>query len=84
MSSNGTIPLSVIWAMLDHCAKGYTRKLRTHNWSISYNGKTYPSFPLGEHGARKTSTVRIEIGHVRRMARFLGILDCAKGQIPNL
>jgi hypothetical protein len=84
VSSNGTIPLSVIWDMLNHCAPGHARKLQKHNWRITYNGKTFPALPLGEHGARKPSTVRIQIGIVRQMCRSLGILECAQGQIPNL
>lgn len=70
--------------MLNHCAPGHTRKLSTHNWCITYKGNRYPSLPVGEHGARKPSTVRIQIGHVRQMCRVLGILECAKGVIPNL
>jgi len=75
MGSFGTIQLSDLWAMLEHCAPGYTRKLMTHNWKVMYNGLTYPSLPLGPHGRRKN--VAIEIGHVKQMARTLGILPCA-------
>lgn len=82
MSSSGTIPLAEIWAMLDHCAPGHTRKQRDHNWIVRYNGKTYPSLPVGEHGARRN--VSIEVGHVKKMVRTLEIADCAKKKIERL
>ena len=68
--------------MLDACAPGARIVAKEHrNW-VLYNGLTYRGLPLGEHGARKNPA--IEIGHVRRMARHLNILDCAKKQIQNL
>jgi len=82
MSSSGTIPLAEIFTMLDVCAPGHKRKQRDHNWLITYDGKTFPSLPVGEHGARKN--VSIQVGHVKKMARILGIVDCAKKQIPRL
>lgn len=82
MSSLGTIALSAIWAMLDHCAPGHTRKARKHNWVVMYAGLTYPRLPVGEHGARRDP--EIQIGHVRNMARHFGIMECAKGQLEQL
>jgi len=82
MSSFGTVPLNDIWAMLDHCAPGHTRKQRQHNWAITWKGKTYPRLPLGPHGKRQNPG--IQVGHVKNMARFFGILECAKGQLPQL
>ena len=72
---SGQIALSDVWAMLDECAKGHTRHLHTHYYSIRYNKKIYPTFPKGEHGK---SNPQIEKGHIRRMARFFGVLGCAK------
>ena len=82
MSSFGTIPLSVVWAMLDHCAPGHTRVAKKHNWIVRFGTLTYPRFPLGEHGARKDP--EIQIGHVRNLARHFGIVECAKSQIEQL
>jgi len=65
--------------MLDECAPGHQRKATTHNWRITYNGKTYPSFPLGPHGKRENPD--IEIGHIKKMARALGIYDCARNHL---
>jgi hypothetical protein len=74
MSGFGQVPLKNIWAMLDDCAPGYTHKKHTHNYCIYYENKTYPSLPVGEHGNKNPL---IEKGHIKRMARFFGILDCA-------
>lgn len=82
MSSTGEIPLADIFKMLDECAPGHLRTQRTHNWMITYNGKTFPSLPVGRHGARRN--VSIQVGHVKKMIRALGIEDCAKKKIPRL
>lgn len=82
MGSTGMIPLAEIWDMLDQCAPTHKRKQREHNWLITYNGKAFPSLPLGPHGARKN--VSIEVGHVKKMVRFLGIEECAKQKIARL
>ena len=74
MGSYGQVALQEIWAMLDKCAPGHTRKLGTHYYRIQYNGRVYPSFPKGEHGH---SNPLIQKGHIKRMARFLQIYECA-------
>jgi hypothetical protein len=53
---------------------------------VTWNGKVYPTLPLGKHGKGRTNR-RVEIftGHVRQMIEQLGIdRDCATGIIPNL
>jgi hypothetical protein len=35
--------------MLDDCAPGHTRRLRTHNYSIKWSDLIYRGFPKGEH-----------------------------------
>jgi hypothetical protein len=82
MSSSGMIPLAEIWAMLDGCAVGHQRKQREHNWLITHNGRSFPGLPVGPHGARKN--VNIQVGHVKKMIRILGIAECAKKKIPRL
>lgn len=82
MTSFGTIKLKDIWAMLDHCAPGYTRTKTEHHWRVAANGKQYPSLPLGSHGRRENP--EIQIGHIRKLIRHLGILECARGQLPAL
>jgi hypothetical protein len=76
------IRLDKIKEMLDECAPGAVIEGRLHrNW-VSYNGKTYRGLPLGSHGARKNP--EIQVGHVKRLARFFEILDCAKRMLPAL
>ena len=83
MSSSGTVSLEEIWAMLNHCAPGWDCKEREHNFAITYNGKTFPRLPRGPHGKRG-GNVRIQIGHIKQMVRFLGIEECAAKYIELL
>lgn len=82
MGSTGTVRLKDIWAMLEHCAPGYSVRSTDHNWRVTFGPLVYPTLPLGPHGRRENP--EIELGHVRRMARFLGILECAKAFLPEL
>lgn len=75
MSSFGQVALKDVLRMLDECAPGHTREQRTHHFCIYYNGSTYPSLPRGEHGKANPG---IQKGHVKKMARHFGILDCAR------
>jgi hypothetical protein len=70
----GPIPLKAVWAMLEDCAPGHIRRLRTHNYSILFNGRVYQGFPKGEHG---TSNPEIQRSHIRRLVKFFSIADCA-------
>jgi len=71
VTSHGTIALKRIWGMLDACAPGHRRSAKIHNWCIQYDGKTFPSLPLGPHGKRENPD--IQIGVVKQMVRHLGI-----------
>ena len=55
--------------MLEKCAPGYTIRLANHSRVVTYNNLVYPSLPKFPN---------LEIGHIRKMARHFGILDCAK------
>ena len=56
--------------MLDDCAPGHGIRLATHSRVITYNGRVYRTFPKFDN---------IELGHVRKMVRYLGIdKDCAE------
>ena len=65
----GLVSIRAIRDMLQECAPGYRMELKTHNWFVHFNGLTYPSLPKYDE---------IEEFHVRKMARTLGILDCAR------
>jgi hypothetical protein len=68
--------------MLDHCAPLYSREAKPHHWWVRYNGQTFRALPLGAHGTRKDEEV--EAGHVRKMARHLGIEACCQQQLPDI
>jgi hypothetical protein len=76
MSSFGTVTLKEIQKMLDTCAKGHVfRGHGDHYYLVAYGGKTFPSLPTGKHGKANPD---IQKGVVKRMAKLLDILDCAK------
>lgn len=63
------VSMKAIQAMLEECAPGHSMELKTHNWIVRFNKLTYPSLPKYEE---------IEEFIVRKMARTLQIVDCAK------
>lgn len=82
MPSSGQVSLKDINDMLDDCAPGAVIVSKPHHNWVTWNGKTYRGLPRGKHGARKNP--EIEVGHVKRMARFLEILPCAQSRLPAL
>jgi len=82
MTPAGLVTFKALREMLDACAPGARIVPKEHrNW-VLYNGLTFRGLPLGEHGHRKNP--EIQVGHIRKMARHLGILDCAKRHIQLL
>jgi hypothetical protein len=82
MPSSGTVTLKEIRGMLDACAPGARIEEKPHhNWVYWSNLAPY-RLPRGKHGKRDNPD--IEIGHVKRMARYFEILDCAKKHLPQL
>jgi hypothetical protein len=64
-----TAAFSDIKRMLESCAPGHSIRLATHSRVIKYNGHVFPSLPKFDN---------IELGHVRKMVRHLGIdWECA-------
>lgn len=63
------VSLAAVERMLKECAPGHTIDLKTHFRIIRWNGLTYPTFPKHD---------QIEAGHIKKMARTLGILECAR------
>jgi hypothetical protein len=64
--------------MLEKCLPGHQRKTTDHYYRITHQGKVYPSFPKGDHGKANPP---IESGHVKRLARFFDIYDCAIAEL---
>jgi hypothetical protein len=82
MGASNLIPLDRVWAMLDVCLPGFKKRTTEHHHRIfAPDGRIYPSLPLGPHGHRRGSS--IEAGHVRNMARFFGIEQCARDHLPE-
>lgn len=56
--------------MLEACASGFKIRLATHSKVVSYKDKVFRDLPKFDN---------LELGHVRKMVRHLGIeKDCAK------
>jgi hypothetical protein len=56
--------------MLRKCAPGFDCRRTTHGRRVEFNGKVFRDVPKFDD---------IEIGHIRKMVRHLGInKDCAK------
>jgi len=72
---SASISFRDIEKMLDICAPGWSFHVSKHSRVIKYNGMVYRNFPKQDY---------IELGHIRSMCRHIGILDCAKKQIPGL
>jgi hypothetical protein len=66
---SASVNFSDVERMLRDCAPGADIRRTTHGYRIVYKGKLYRSFPKHDP---------VEIGHVRKMARHFGILECAK------
>lgn len=80
MGSTGLVTLKEIETMLNDCAPGAVIEPKIHkNW-VLWNDKIWWDLPRGKHGNRQNP--EIQVGHVRRMMRFFGVLDCAKKYLP--
>jgi len=66
---SASVAFKDIVKMLEKCAPGHSLRLANHSRVIKFGNKSYPSLPKFDN---------IELGHVKKMARHLGILDCAK------
>lgn len=64
--------------LLEDCAHGYDLRQDAHSIAVLYQGKT-AYLPKGGHGRKGNH--QIEVGHVRKMARTLGIVDCAQAYV---
>jgi len=66
---SATASFADIKRMLESCAPGHSIRLATHSRVVTYNGKVYRALPKYDN---------IELGHIRKMVRHLGIdRECA-------
>jgi len=71
---SASVPFKDIEKMLRHCAPGSDWRYTTHSRRIKYSGKVYVSLPKFDS---------IELGHVRKMVRYLEIdMECARQFLP--
>ena len=66
---------SKVEKMLEKCAPGSTIRLANHSRVIHFGGKVYRTFPKADP---------VENGHIRKLARFFGISDCAALHFPGV
>jgi hypothetical protein len=68
--------------MLAHCAPGYRMELKKHRYWVYCPGKEiFRDLPKGEHGIHDPE---IQMGKVKKMARFLNIEECAATFFPAI
>lgn len=65
---SASVSFADVCRMLDHCAPGSEVTLRTHFRFVKYNSLVFPTLPKHD---------MIELGHIRKMCRSLGIYKCA-------
>jgi hypothetical protein len=61
---SASVAFADVKRMLDGCAPGHTVRLATHSRVVTYNNLVYRTLPKFD---------KIEIGHIRKMVRHLGI-----------
>jgi len=67
---SASVAFTEVMRMLEHCAKGSDVRRTTHGRRVEFNGKVFRDLPKFDN---------IEIGHIRKMVRHLGIdKECAK------
>jgi hypothetical protein len=65
-----SVPYNDIVRMLEECAPGADIRRTTHARRVAWNGKLFPDLPKFDD---------IQIGHIRKMVRHLGIKkECAE------
>lgn len=65
-----SVALADVLRMLQECAPGFEIRRTTHGRIVTWNGRVFRDLPKFDD---------IEIGHIRKMVRHLGIdKDCAK------
>jgi hypothetical protein len=73
---SASVGFDVVAHMLKDCAPGFSWRMATHSRVIVFGALTYRALP---------KFTDIELGHIRKMIRFLGIaFSCARKHIPNL
>lgn len=64
-----SVAFSEIVRMLEQCAPGHTMRLATHFYNVKFRDR---------HFRQLSKFKMIPVGHVKKMCRYLDILDCAE------
>ncbi len=68
--------------MLDRCAPGHERTLRTHHWRVTFKGRAFPWLPKGPG---RHQPFEVWTGHVEQLVDVLAIdAERARKYIPQL
>lgn len=71
---SASAPFSDVVRMLEDCAKGHTIRLATHSRPVVYKGRVFRGLPKFKD---------VELGHIRKMIRFLRLdWNCARKYLP--
>jgi hypothetical protein len=74
------VRLSEILTALDECVGDYRLRRKTHHLDIRTSGGKWGSLPKGDGKVNP----EIQAGHVRKLARKLGIEECLNSNIKGL
>ena len=78
----GTVFLDEVFAMLDACAPGHTRRQGDHYWRVTHGDKVYPTLPTG---AKSDKRKEIQLQKVVKMVQVLGVDPrCVMEHLPQL
>ncbi len=68
--------------MLDRCAPGHEKTLRTHHWRVTFDGRVFPWLPKGPGRGK---VFEVWTGKVEQLVDVLQIdSECARRYIPQL
>jgi hypothetical protein len=77
--------MAAVFAMLDDCARGHTRRIGTHRLVVTWRGQTYMGLPKGPGGGADVASAVVAHAEIRKAVRMLGIdPECARRHFGNL
>ena len=77
--------MGAVFAMLDECAPGHTRRVGNHRLVVTWRGASYLGLPQGPGGGAAVAAVVLDYARIRKAVRMLGIdPDCAQRHFAGL
>jgi hypothetical protein len=85
VSSSFRATMAAVFAMLDRCAPGHTRRIGNHRLVVGFGGRVFMGLPKGPGGGHSVDAVVVEYAKIRRLVRALAIDPaCARGFFEGL